>query len=645
VIVRSLADSSLQCSRHTLLALAFALAPAAAHAEQATLSGPSQVSVGAPLAIEWTGPGVGQDFISVDGVGLPESSYGSYVYANAGTPAQLTAPDTPGRYVVRYHSGTSGYAVLASHPIEVVDVTATLTVPASVDAGAQFTLTWTGPGNASDFISIDPVGAPERDYGDYAYATEPSVTLTAPDRAGQYVVRYHMGGSYRVIGQAPVVVGGVTASLTAAASVAAGSALEVSWTGPANSGDFLSIDSVGSPEIDYGSYAYAAAGNPLTIRVPEAPGAYEVRYHTGGSYAVIGRTPLEVLANTATVVGPTSVAGGAEFAVEWTGPDNSGDYVTIVPAGASNREYLTYAYTRTGSPATLDAPLEPGAYEIRYMTGVRRDILASAPIAITPGVVPGQLRVVAGPAAAGRAGAIEVILDASGSMLQRIAGERRIEIARDALSRLVTEIVPAGTPFALRVFGHREADSCRTDLEIALSPLSPASAAATIRGVQAMNLARTPIGASLRLVRSDLAAASGSRVVVLVTDGEETCDDDPLAAIAELRAAGIEVRVNVVGFAIDEHQLREQFESWARAGGGLYVEAQDREELERAMAVTVELPFEVLREDEVVATGVVNGDAVTLAPGSYRVRVLGGLAPSEYTATVTAGETSTVPTS
>ena len=132
---------------------------------------------------------------------------------------------------------------------------------------------------------------------------------------------------------------------------------------------------------------------------------------------------------------------------------------------------------------------------------------------------------------------------------------------------------------------------------------------------------------------------------MLITDGEETCDDDPMAAIAELRAAGVEVRVNVVGFAIDEHQLREQFESWARAGGGLYVEARDRTELERAMAITVEVPFEVLRGDEVVATGTVGGEELTLAPGSYRVRVLAGSGAGEYPAEVTPGESTTVPVS
>jgi hypothetical protein len=157
-----------------------------------------------------------------------------------------------------------------------------------------------------------------------------------------------------------------------------------------------------------------------------------------------------------------------------------------------------------------------------------------------------------------------------------------------------------------------------------------------------MNLARTPIAASLRLVRNDLANASGRVLVVLVSDGEETCDDDPLAAIAELRAAGMDVRINVVGFALDEHRLREQFESWARAGGGVYVEARDRAELQRAMDVTVQTPFEVLSGNDVVATGVVGGEAVSLRPGQYRVRVLGGTSADEQSVEVTPGGEHTV---
>jgi hypothetical protein len=219
---------------------------------------------------------------------------------------------------------------------------------------------------------------------------------------------------------------------------------------------------------------------------------------------------------------------------------------------------------------------------------------------------------------------VEVILDASGSMLQRIGGVRRIELARTALNRLVGGVVPAGTPFALRVFGHREAGSCRTDLEMPLAPLATATATSTISRIDAINLSRTPIGASLAQVRQDLAGATGPIVVVLVTDGEETCQGDPAAAIQALRGSGMDVRVNIVGFAIDEQQLRETFQSWARLGNGRYVEANDGEQLNAALGASLGLPFEVLRGEQVVGTGVVGGPAVRLAPGAYRVRVLGG---------------------
>jgi len=111
--------------------------------------------------------------------------------------------------------------------------------------------------------------------------------------------------------------------------------------------------------------------------------------------------------------------------------------------------------------------------------------------------------------------------------------------------------------------------------------------------------------------------------VVLLTDGEETCDGDPGAAIEDLRQAGFDVRVNIVGFAINELELKEQFETWARLGNGRYIEAHDREELDEAMNRSLEVPFEVLEGDSVVATGVVNGETLSLLPGTYKVRVLG----------------------
>jgi hypothetical protein len=637
-LVPTTRSARLACA--SILALASAAATPAA-----TVSAPAEVGVGAAFEVTWSGPAAQGDFISVDPAGAPEREYGSYVYAAKGSPVSLRAPGTTGDYAVRYHSGGSGYPVLASAPVRVVPVTATLEAPATVERGGSITVAWTGPANEGDFISVDPAGAADREYGAYGYTSKGSpLEIPAPAGAGRYEVRYHLGVSgYPVIGTAALTVGAAAATVEAPARANAGSTLSITWTGPDNPRDFISIDPAGAPPQEYGRYAYTDAGSPLAIPVPDAPGRYEVRYHLGaGGYPVIGSTPLEVGAVTATVEPRQPIVAGEPFEVAWSGPDNEVDFITVVPAGTAEREYGSYAYTRRGNPLRIEAPAAPGDYEVRYLTGQERRLLASAPIEVRPGKARGSLRVIGGGEAwAGGVAAVEVILDASGSMLQRLEGTRRIELARDALGDLVGATLPDGVPFALRVFGHREADSCRTDLEIPLAPLDRARATAAIRAVEPKNLAKTPIADSLLAVRRDLAAASGPKLVVLVTDGEETCDGDPAAAIRELAAGGVEVRVNIVGFAIDELMLKEEFESWARLGGGRYFDATDGAVLRRAVRGAIRETFEALADGEVVAGGTVGGDPVELPVGEYRVRTSSG--EDLGTVAIVAGEETAIP--
>jgi hypothetical protein len=187
----------------------------------------------------------------------------------------------------------------------------------------------------------------------------------------------------------------------------------------------------------------------------------------------------------------------------------------------------------------------------------------------------------------------------------------------------VTQVLPESVPFTLRVFGHKEVDSCRTDLELPVAPLNRAAAAARVASIEAMNLARTPIGASLKATAADIAGRPGPKLIILVTDGEETCDGDPAGAIRELAAGGTEVRVNIVGFAIDELMLQETFAEWARLGNGTYFNARDAEELAASLRESVEVPFSVLDADgAVVATGAVNGAPIEIDAGTYRVTTL-----------------------
>ena len=71
------------------------------------------------------------------------------------------------------------------------------------------------------------------------------VEIRAPEEAGRYEVRYHLASSYRVIGSADLEVTSAEATVSAPASVQAGGSVEVTWSGPDNQRDFVSIDPPG----------------------------------------------------------------------------------------------------------------------------------------------------------------------------------------------------------------------------------------------------------------------------------------------------------------------------------------------------------------------------------------------------------------
>jgi Mg-chelatase subunit ChlD len=605
-----------------------------------TLDAPDSAEVGAELSIAFGGEVNPNDFITVVAPDASEGSYAAYQYTRK-SPAVLIAPSDPGNYEVRYLDAASPYPTLARRLIEIVDVRATLEAPAQVDAGAPLVVRWQGPGNPRDFVSIVPAGTPSGEYRAYQYTERGAeLTLTAPDAAGDYEIRYMLGvAPYRTIGMTPLRVGATEAELVSVAQVMAGSPVSVTFTGPDNAQDFITLVAKDAPDGQWANYVYTARGNPAVLAAPETPGDYELRYMTGQSYSVLARAPLTVTPASASLDAADEVMTGDIIEVRWQGPGNDLDYVIVLPADAS-ADSGPYAYVRRGPELRIDARLEPGSYVLHYMTGREQLSLAERPIAVTPRPEPGFLRVVDDRTATLAEGSVvSVVLDASGSMLQRIDGETRISIARTAVTQLTDSVLPDGIRFTLRVFGHREAESCRTDLEIPIGPLDRDAARRTISGVNAMNLARTPIARSLELAAEDLAAHDGHHVIILVTDGEETCDGDPAAAIEELRARGLDVRVNIIGFAIDELMLRETFASWARLGQGRYFDASDADELHRALAQSIDVPFELLTvDDRQVTGGVVNGDAVSAPPGTYRLRVASHPEPVFLDVTVVAGE-------
>ena len=607
-------------------------------AREASIQAPDRVHILQRVDVAWTIDDAGDDatgaLIEIRPLeeGARRAAY-TYVRDN---PQPIEAPEEPGDYLLVL---TRNGDVLAEQPLHVVMAEATVSGPGSAEAGETIQVSWSGPASRRDMITWaarDGEVLRGSAYGYVGDAKDGERSLRAPSEAGKYDLVYRTGST--ILARHPVSVGSISASVSAPTSVHAGGRIEVRFDGPENTGDRLTFsDRDGEARSGIGSYVYIAntTGNTASLRVGETTGEFDVVYVANDR--VIGRAPIEIVPASVTLDGPDEVDARLRFQVDWQGAGNAGDRIVIVGPGDAEFDYQYIDPAE--SHVEIAAPETVGDYTLRFISRGGR-VMATEPLKVTPAPMPpGELVVIQNRAALGSDDAVEIILDASGSMLQRLGGERRIEIARDTLVDLVNDTIPEGTGFALRVFGHREADSCRTDLEIPLGPLDAASTTTTIAGINAMNLARTPLGASIARVSADLAGVTGQRVVVVLTDGEETCDGDAAGAIADLRALGWDIRVNIVGFAIDQPELAQTFESWAAAGGGRYFSAGDADGLAEAMTRAVATRFQVIDDEgREVATGLTGGDPITLAPGNYRVVGAG----YERTATVVSDKATTV---
>ncbi|MEZ4597813.1 MAG: VWA domain-containing protein [Chloroflexota bacterium] len=217
--------------------------------------------------------------------------------------------------------------------------------------------------------------------------------------------------------------------------------------------------------------------------------------------------------------------------------------------------------------------------------------------------------------------ALEIVLDTSSSMRAKLGRTTRIDAAKSVLTRLVRQDLPSGIPVALRWF-RQVKGSCDTELAVPLGPLDREAMASTIEGIRLRSSVRTPLAAAIEAVAGDLASVTGPRIVVVVSDGQESCKGDPEAAVRALRDQGIDVTVNVVGIGLDKEDRR-RIRRLATLGGGSYFDAKGAGQLDDAIGAAVSAPFEVRdATGAMIARGVVNGPTIELPPGTYEVTVL-----------------------
>ena len=167
-----------------------------------------------------------------------------------------------------------------------------------------------------------------------------------------------------------------------------------------------------------------------------------------------------------------------------------------------------------------------------------------------------------------------LLLDASGSMNAKLPnGESRIAVAQRAIKG-VAGFVPAQAQLALRMYGAQSPASQKNCQDTTLAvPFGPAGAnggSITTAVDAAKAQGYTPIAFSLGQAANDFPAEAKERVIVLVSDGKETCQGDPVVAARALAAKG--TTVHTVGFVVDT-AARGQLQAIARATGGTYFDA------------------------------------------------------------------------
>lgn len=221
---------------------------------------------------------------------------------------------------------------------------------------------------------------------------------------------------------------------------------------------------------------------------------------------------------------------------------------------------------------------------------------------------------------------IEIIVDMSGSMLAEIpnTGRQRWQVAQEALTTLINSGSISDQSYVVfRTYGRNRGNDC-SDLEVVqgLSRFNRDALQALVSGLQPAVGGMTPLGASLRAAGEDLQAAEGNTAIILVTDGEESCNGDPAGEAASFVTGTDQRKVHVIGFAIDNQQAADQLRQIAESGKGLYFDAGDSAQLAEALRQTITLSYQI--EDangQIVQSGTVGGDALQLDPGRYKLTI------------------------
>ncbi len=177
---------------------------------------------------------------------------------------------------------------------------------------------------------------------------------------------------------------------------------------------------------------------------------------------------------------------------------------------------------------------------------------------------------------------IQIIMDFSGSMNALMGSVKKMDAARSALAKALSDI-PPNSLVAFRAYGHNygiqdKEKSCKdTQLVIPYGPLNKDNFVITANNLMPNGM--TPIAYSLWAAGEDLKMRPNFKhLIIFISDGEETCGGNPAQTTQDLISQGIKVNVYTIGFDVND-LARSQLQGVAAVSGGKYYDANSSDSL------------------------------------------------------------------
>ena len=191
-----------------------------------------------------------------------------------------------------------------------------------------------------------------------------------------------------------------------------------------------------------------------------------------------------------------------------------------------------------------------------------------------------------------------LVFDASGSMAGNLNQGIATTIPRiDEVRSALAKVLPSITRFrrvGLITYGPGPYQQC--NVQLALKPM-PDAAALIMQEVNALTPAgKTPLTSAVEQAAQVLDYQKKPGLIVVLTDGEETCGGAPCDLGKMLHANAVQLTVHIIGFRMKDfswtgEQSITDAKCLAEQNGGLYISAENQQDLIEALEKTLGCPM------------------------------------------------------